>query len=539
MTGLGFSKGVSTVKSEEQGMSLDGNVFYQTKEKYDSEVITFETDIYFPEGFSGNGGVIMGNYSGDCPACNFEINASGNPIIYVDSGSGMSWKKTTYEFNEVNIYEYNGEQVNLTIVKDIANKKAHCYINGVLKQTLNYTNSAMVPRMETVIGSDKLFNVGRQYFLGYIRSIRLYSDVRSATEVASDYNGKPGTDNLLASYDFTKVTNQETIKDSGSKGYDLERVVMYMDEGPVIDDYDYSFTIVGDPQVLVEEWLSQHPLHNIYDYILDNAKGRKTKFVITVGDYVTWDGDAAWKETTEQLQRLDGVLPYNIVRGNHDGNAQLNKYLPWSHYWKICGGSYNGQINNTWQELTAGNLDYLILNLDYGAADYILDWASEVIEAHPNHNVIVVTHSYLSRDNQLGDETYACPPSQSGGYNNGVDVWQKIIKKHSNIVMVISGHDGSAEIRMRQDVGDNGNIVTQMLVNGQNVDAYTSGGVGLVATLYFSEGGSKVQVEYYSTIKDKWYMNTNQFTMNVDVVERSSDTTSDGGTQEKDEKSSE
>lgn len=505
---------------KEQGLSFDGNVFYQTRRSYDSEEITFEAELYYPEGFSGYGGVIMGNYSGDCPSCNYEIGISGSPMIYVDRGFGMSWNKTTYDFNEVNIYEFNGKPVHLAIVKDNANKKAHCYINGVLKQTLNYTTSSEAPRMETVIGSDQLFDVGKQYFLGYILSIRLYSDVRSAAEIVADYEGKIDTDELLASYDFTKVTNEEIIKDFGNKGYDLERVVMYMDEGSVINDYDYSIVIVGDSQVLVEEWYSKHPLHNIYDYILEHAESRRTKFVITVGDYVTWDKDATWQEATEQLQRLDGVVPYNIVRGNHDGSEQLNKYLPLSHYRKTCGGSYNGQINNTWQEFIAYNLDYLIVSLDYGAEDSVLNWASEIIQTHPYHNVIVVTHSYLSRDNHLGDETYACPPSQSGGYNNGVDIWEKLIKKHVNIVMVISGHDGSAEIRMRQDAGNDGNIVTQMLVNGQSVDAYTNGGVGLVATLYFSEGGSKVQVEYYSTIKEKWYINTNQFNFNVNVIEK-------------------
>ncbi len=103
----------------------------------------------------------------------------------------------------------------------------------------------------------------------------------------------------------------------------------------------------------------------------------------------------------------------------------------------------------------------------------------------------MVTHSYLSQDNQFGDEIYACAVSQSGDYNNGVDIWGKLIKKHSNITMVIGGHYGSAEIRMRQDDGNDDNIVIQMFVNGQSVDAYTNGGVGLVATLYFLEGGSK------------------------------------------------
>ena len=42
--------------------------------------------------------------------------------------------------------------------------------------------------------------------------------------------------------------------------------------------------------------------------------------------------------------------------------------------------------------------------------------------------------------------------------------------------------------------------------------------------LYFSEGGSKVQVEYYSTIQEKWFLSDNQFTFDLAVVGRDTNT---------------
>ena len=59
-----------------------------------------------------------------------------------------------------------------------------------------------------------------------------------------------------------------------------------------------------------------------------------------------------------------------------------------------------------------------------------------------------------------------------------------------------------------------------MLIDTQNVDKSNKdiGGLGNVAIFHFSEDGKTVQVRYYSTIQQKYYLNTNQFTFELDVV---------------------
>ena len=64
--------------------------------------------------------------------------------------------------------------------------------------------------------------------------------------------------------------------------------------------------------------------------------------------------------------------------------------------------------------------------------------------------------------------------------------------------------------------GEKGNTVTQMLIDPQTTDL-TNGGLGLVAMLYFSEDGKKVDVRYYSTVREKFYLEDNQFSFNLDV----------------------
>ncbi|MBR4034796.1 MAG: hypothetical protein IKJ04_08300, partial [Clostridia bacterium] len=61
--------------------------------------------------------------------------------------------------------------------------------------------------------------------------------------------------------------------------------------------------------------------------------------------------------------------------------------------------------------------------------------------------------------------------------------------------------------------------VTEFLINPQTLDLkYKSmGGLGLVAMFYVSEDGSKISVQYYSTIHDKFYGSKSQFTFECTV----------------------
>ena len=97
-------------------------------------------------------------------------------------------------------------------------------------------------------------------------------------------------------------------------------------------------------------------------------------------------------------------------------------------------------------------------------------------------------------------------------------MWDKLIKKHENIVLVLSGHDPNSQITMVQTPGEKGNIVTQMLIDGQTVDL-KEGSSGFVTTFYFSEDGRDVTVEHYAVLKQKYFLTENQFSFTLDLVE--------------------
>jgi len=86
--------------------------------------------------------------------------------------------------------------------------------------------------------------------------------------------------------------------------------------------------------------------------------------------------------------------------------------------------------------------------------------------------------------------------------NDGAELWEKLVSQHSNIVMVLCGHDHKTkDIVRREREGVNGNVVTEMLICPQSIDVNDSSTpkAGMVAMLYFSNGGKDISVEYVNT----------------------------------------
>lgn len=295
----------------------------------------------------------------------------------------------------------------------------------------------------------------------------------------------------------------------------LEGAIAPEDKEP-ITDYDYSMVVVGDTQILARYY--QEEFTGLYDWILENKDEKKIKFVMGMGDITDTSTEAEFNLAIENFNRLRGVIPFSFVRGNHDRINEFNQYFPYEDYKDMIDGAYiEGLMENTYQLLHVGEMKYLILSLDFAPTDNALAWASDVCEQHPDYNVIVTTHGYLSGYGELidsYDEMYS-----PAGDNLGVDMWNEFVSKHENIVMVLCGHVSGQrnEIIRRTDVGDNGNSVLQMVVNPQSVD-YFQEPTGLVAILYFSNEGKTIDVEYYATATDQFFGAENQFRVNIETV---------------------
>ena len=77
-----------------------------------------------------------------------------------------------------------------------------------------------------------------------------------------------------------------------------------------------------------------------------------------------------------------------------------------------------------------------------------------------------------------------------GADNDGEEMWDKLVSQYANISMLFSGHIQSRRLAAgrRTEVGENGNIVNEMLANGQ---AMTNGGQGYLRILKVSAASNQ------------------------------------------------
>ena len=203
-----------------------------------------------------------------------------------------------------------------------------------------------------------------------------------------------------------------------------------------------------------------------------------------------------------------------MVRGNHDSETLFFRTFNEEPYVSQFEGSFDGwKVLNTWRTFSVCGDDYLMITLDHGPTDEELEWASGIIEQYPEHRVIITTHWYLASDGMAGDvKDYgsAKPIIQ----NHGTEIWSKLIKKHGNIFMIMSGHYSSEDIVVNQRANPAGNKVTQVLIDPQGYDASVEC-AGMVGIFYFSEDGKTIDVEYFSPIKNQFFKEKNQYTVRI------------------------
>ena len=489
------------------------------------------------------------------PALAFTVNQSGQPQVMIRQNATTK-KAPTYVFDKVDVA--TGKTVHLSVVMDFSNKKLHCYVNGKLAQTISNISSfsSFKEKWNYVIGGDHL-NGNATYFPGVIEQIAVWSDMRSANEIASDYSkGISYSDaNLMAAYNLT-LCDSCMVKDLSRNNVDLDHSILWQSKSSVTTptDYAYSFAVVGDTQKMCET--DPEAMEGIYDWILKNQKSKKIAYVIGLGDITDDSTDREWVDANKYISKLNNKIPYSLCRGNHDDWDDFNRILHNGYYETTVdgmmvsgdveltdpkqpglvektvdgvkgiytrqndipeGGTVKGDLTNSYKYLSVSGTDYLIITLDFAPNEKMLEWVDSVLEAHPDHKAIIVTHAYLYRDGTTLDAGDLYPPTYYTGYTNaqdGDDMWDKCFSKHKNVLMVLSGHDPWQHIVYRQDKGINGNTVTQMLIDAQYVDL-NIGSAAMVAMFYFSADGKTLTVRYYSVEKDCYGSELSNFTINL------------------------
>ncbi len=261
----------------------------------------------------------------------------------------------------------------------------------------------------------------------------------------------------------------------------------------------FSIVILPDTQIYSQNNPNLIPQHKssrkeiftqMTNWIAQNTGALNIKFVLHMGDIVNNDSEPnQWSNAYEAMSILDDVnMPYSLAVGNHDmdsstrNTTNFNSIFPYTRFENKSW--YGGRMEDTSQDefepvndydnafhyFQAAGMDFLVLTLEAGPTDKMLAWADSVISSHPNHRVILATHSYMNPEDKL-DVCYWLPgiccttSNEPNCSNTGEQVWQKLVRKHENIAFVFSGHQNPNSSRrgFLASMGDHYNIVYQFL----------------------------------------------------------------------------
>jgi hypothetical protein len=247
-------------------------------------------------------------------------------------------------------------------------------------------------------------------------------------------------------------------------------------------------------------------------WIVDQLSALNIVFVTHLGSMVSDPAVAdQWLNADAAMSLLDGNVPYGVLPGNHDLydlGEQFNSYFGPSRYagqpW--FGGSYEGIPDdygstnlNTWQTFEGAGMQFLILDLQHAASTAVLEWAADVIAAHPGYRVILSTHDYLNVDGTRDA--------------NGDRIWSELVYDNCSIFLVLSGHNQPAA--RRTDANACGYTVMQTLQSYREIG---EGGMGYLRYYVFDPETDLVSVYTYSPTEDAYRTtDADQFSFSYDM----------------------
>ncbi|MET1006767.1 MAG: metallophosphoesterase, partial [Propionibacteriaceae bacterium] len=227
-------------------------------------------------------------------------------------------------------------------------------------------------------------------------------------------------------------------------------------------------------------------------WLVANRDNLDLRFVTHTGDVVNWDtpDHAQTIVASKAMVPLEQAhIPYSLSIGNHDTQATtvgggardldhtpeqqrdthvFNAYFTAARYGAVGGAFEAGKVDNIYSTFSAGQREWLVLNLELWPRTAAVNWARSVVAAHPDANVIVATHSYLNPNGTI----YS---GADYGDNSPQYLYDHLIKVYPNVRMVFSGHAGVAG--KRTDVGVHGNKIVSYL---QTLHSNTTNPVRLV-----------------------------------------------------------
>lgn len=265
----------------------------------------------------------------------------------------------------------------------------------------------------------------------------------------------------------------------------------------------FTIGVLPDTQYYAEDY--PEILVRQAEWLAENAAEDSIALMLHLGDITNLNTPLQWERAQHALGLLDGVVPYVLAVGNHDmllhgeldsrENTLVDSYFPAERFASLGGTYQPNRISNSYYTFNIGDMPVLVMALEFRPRDEVLQWADRVLSAHAGYRAILMTHTYTSRNGSRtssANSTIGWQLVQSTSANDGEGIWNKLLHKHDNVILVLSGHIGSPTIPRQTAIGDKGNRVHELLIDYQ---WEPNGGEGWLALLEFTpERGILVRV---------------------------------------------
>lgn len=291
-----------------------------------------------------------------------------------------------------------------------------------------------------------------------------------------------------------------------------------------------TWTLVVLPDTQFYSQLYPEVFHRQTEWIADHRDAFNIRFVAHEGDITQRNTEAEWTNARAAMGVLNRAgIPYAILPGNHDlGLDQpptardrftlLNDFFRPNDYRnsEASGLFEPDKLENSWHMFSTPTGRFLVVALEHGPRNRVLDWADGIIAAKPECRTIIVTHAYLYQDHTRYDWSkrrteQKWNPKGSGvakdrDANDGEDMWRKLVSRHANISFVLSGHVLENGTGYLASAGKDGTVVHQILANYQRgcLPDRGYGGGGFLRLMQFLPDGLTVRVKTYSPWYDRW-----------------------------------
>ena len=481
--------------------------FYQLDRKMTNSVDSLEAWIKLP--VSSFGGTIFNEYK-------------KNYIWEVDIYGRLSFtwgNEAVHTFSDTaNLAD--GEWHHIALVR--TDSEFTYYLDGEVEGVYQADTSAVTANYEYNIGSSNLYD-NTVPFEGYIKQVTIYEGAISQTQVLRDMENADITSDaqgakLLANWNLGAYWTQRFV--SGGENApiaELHSFDKFVEADYSFGEYDYTFAIFPDIQIMTN--FNPQRLNNQIQWLVDNKEELNVQFAMFLGDLSDYgQREHLYETAASAMSRLDNKIPYCFVPGNHDyddnagtrSQVYFNRHFPYSKHSELpgFGGAYEeGSMANTYYTFEVdGGIKYLVINLEYKPRLCVLRWANVIAEAHPDHRVIMTTHSYLT-----GAGEFSGGANVANEGNGGKTIFSEFMVKHSNIFMGLGGHENNDEPYHRYEYGENGNKILSMLCDVQVSKYNGEGTLDVFMLVHVNEKNKTMNYLYYSPMHGKVYNVQGQF----------------------------